>query len=177
MQVVCVLLVHIWDFLLTDFQLILLLAVLLLIVAGIAIVWLQSHDTRWRAGYAQYLESRERQLVGMIADSVGLFRDGIDPRHAPGIVVGQSALSTRYFGNVIPDTVSRYRLQNGDRYTLICQLARREAVIEMLEAAKLNGYNAVCDIQIDATDMGHTLNRAQRAMVIVTATGTAYRVV
>ncbi len=160
----------------TDWQVMLTLAVALLLAAGLLAIWLMSHDARWRARYAQYLESRERNLVGMIADSVGLFRDGIDESLPPGIVVGQSALSTRYFGNVIPDTVSKYHLQNGDRYTVLCQLARREAVIEMLESARLNGYNAVCNVRVEATDMGHTLNRAQRAMVIVTATGTAYRV-
>lgn len=142
----------------------------------LVLLWALSYDARWRARYAQYLEARESHLVGMIADSVALYRDGVDERHVPAIVVGQSALSTRYFGSVLPDLRSRYRLTTEDRYAMLCQLARREALINMLEQARSIGCTAVCDVKIDSADLGHTLNRAQRAMIVITATGTAYRV-
>lgn len=160
----------------SDWGWVLLLSGMLTAFVLLGVVWLQTYDSRWRARYTQMLEFREQQLVGMIADSVGLFRDGVDERTPPVVVVGQSALSARYYGNVLPDTRSKYHIQSGDHYTQLCQLARREAVIRMLESAQDAGFNAVCNVQIDATDMGHTFNRAQRAMVLITATGTAYRV-
>jgi uncharacterized protein YbjQ (UPF0145 family) len=159
-----------------DWPLILLCVALLVATALIAVIWLQTHDARWRARHAQALDARERELVGMIADGVGLFRDGVDEARTPCVVVGESALSTRYFGPILPDTRSKFRLQSADAYAMLCQLARREAVVRMLEAARSGGFNAVCDVSIEATDVGHALNRAQRAMVVVTATGTAYRV-
>ncbi len=151
---------------------------LAIFIGGIVllVIWVQSYDSRWRARYAQALAARENELVGMIADSVGLYRDGIDETRPPDVVVGQSALSARYYSNVLPDTRAKYHILNADHYTQICQLARREAVIRMLESARDMGCNAVCNVQIDSTDMGHTLNRAQRAMVMITATGTAYRI-
>jgi uncharacterized protein YbjQ (UPF0145 family) len=159
-----------------DWPVILTAVAMLVAVVCVGLIWLQTHDARWRARYAAWIASRERAMVGMIADSVGLYRDGLDEKAEPRIVVGQSALSTRYFGGLLPDTRSRLELHESDRYATLCQLARREAVVQMLEAAHAAGFNAVCNVQIDSADVGHTLNRAQRAMVIVTATGTAYRV-
>lgn len=152
------------------------IACALAMVVILLFVWVVSYDARWRARYAQYLEARESHLVGMIADNVALYRDGVDEAHAPSIVVGQSALSTRYFGSVLPDFRSKYHLTTADRYAMLCQMARREALINMLEAASTRGCRAVCDVKIECVDLGHTLNRAQRAMIVVIATGTAYRV-
>jgi len=139
---------------------------------GLAAWWAGSYDARWRARYEQELAAREELLAGMIADSSGLFREQCEERIVPGIVVGESALSARYFGNLLPD---RTHASPGTRYTLLSQLARREAVIRMLEAARRAGYNAVCDVKIEAADMGSAINANQRAMVLITAIGTAYR--
>jgi uncharacterized protein YbjQ (UPF0145 family) len=149
-------------------------ALLLLAFAGWR--WLTSREERWRARYSQQLGRRESELTGMIADAVGLFRDGIDEQMAPSVVIGQSVLWTPYFNSVFPDTSSRHKINCEQQHGELCRLARREAVVRLLESARDAGFNAVCDIHIDSADIGHTLNASQRAMVVITAVGTGYRV-
>jgi uncharacterized protein YbjQ (UPF0145 family) len=148
----------------------------LLLVAFAGWRWLTSREERWRARYSQQLGRRESELTGMIADAVGLFRDGTDEQLAPSIVMGQSVLWTPYFNSVFPDTSSRHKITCEEQHGELCRLARREAVVRLLESARAAGFNAVCDIHIDSADLGHTLNASQRAMVVITAVGTGYRV-
>lgn len=148
--------------------------IVLLLAALVLWRWLTGRSERWQAAFADQLAQREALLADIVADGVGLFRDGVDEKTTPEIVVGQSALWTDYFNSVLPDASTRYKLADQDRYADLCRLARREAVVRLLENARTAGFNAVCDVCVESTDMGHTLNAAQRAMVVVTATATAY---
>ena len=149
----------------------------LLLLAFTGWQWLTSREERWRARYSQQLGQRESEVAGMIADAVGLFRDGTDEQLAPSIVMGQSVLWAPYFNDLFPDASSRHKITHEEKHGELCRLARREAVVRLLENARDAGFNAVCDIHIDSADLGHTLNAAQRAMVVITAVGTGYRVV
>ena len=55
--------------------------------------------------------------------------------------------------------------------------ARREATLRMLESAKAQGYNAVCNVRFGGTDIGGNTSaggKKANQMAIVAVSGTAY---
>ena len=55
--------------------------------------------------------------------------------------------------------------------------ARREATLRMLESAKAQGYNAVCNVRFGGMDIGGNTSaggKKANQMAIVAVSGTAY---
>lgn len=61
-------------------------------------------------------------------------------------------------------------------YASLMQRARREAVLRLIEQAKSEGYNAICNIRLDSADIGGTSTTKHGSiMVSVIGSGTAYQ--
>lgn len=61
-------------------------------------------------------------------------------------------------------------------YLSLVERARREAILRVLEEARRQGYNAVCNIRLVASDIGGSAHqRKGAAMVTLIASGTAYQ--
>ena len=61
-------------------------------------------------------------------------------------------------------------------YQKLLLRARREALVRLLEQARSQGYNAVCNVRLDAADVGGTSGGRGTTMAGIMATGTAYYV-
>ncbi len=100
------------------------------------------------------------------------------PAHAPGspvpqFVVAEAALSSDYFRSFI---ASIRRLFGGEMksFHALLQRARREATQRVIEQAQSHGYNAICNLRLDAADVGGNSKRKGAAMVCIIASATAY---
>jgi uncharacterized protein YbjQ (UPF0145 family) len=59
-------------------------------------------------------------------------------------------------------------------YLSLIERARREAVLRLAERARAEGYNAVCNIRMETSDIGGVSKGGKMAMVTLIASGTAY---
>ncbi len=56
----------------------------------------------------------------------------------------------------------------------LMERARREAIQRLVEQAQARGYNALCNVRLDAVDIGGALSKNGAKMVSIVATATAY---
>ena len=89
------------------------------------------------------------------------------------MVRGEAVIATDYLKtflarirNILGGEVKSYR-------SLMLR-ARREAILRMLEQARQQGYDAVCNVRLNTADIGGMATRRRAAMVEIFATGTAY---
>ncbi len=95
---------------------------------------------------------------------------------APVLVVAEVVIASDYFKTWITSLKKLLGGELGSFLTLVDR-ARREAVLRVVEQAKAQGYNAVCNIRLDTADIGGAAKGGNKAaaMVAVMASGTAYR--
>lgn len=141
-----------------------------LLVAAWILFW------RYRNSLASMLEldDREGRLGYILLDNINLYREGVALMPVPQIVVSQSYFVKSYFGSILPDLRSKL-FHFVVPHEMLVNRARRRVIVQLLEQAEQMGFNAVCNLQIEMTDVGASFNASQRAMVIITATGTGYR--
>ena len=62
-------------------------------------------------------------------------------------------------------------------YNRMMERARRESILRLIEAAKQQGYNAICNVRLETADIGGSAASPQNnrpAMAAIQATATAY---
>jgi uncharacterized protein YbjQ (UPF0145 family) len=92
---------------------------------------------------------------------------------APQLVVAEAAVSSDYFRSFL---AGLRRLFGGElkAYHALMQRARREATQRVIEQSQALGYNAICNLRLDAADVGGTAKGRGAAFVCVMASATAY---
>lgn len=92
----------------------------------------------------------------------------------PRLVVAEVTLSSDYFRSFL---ASLRRLFGGEvkSFHSLLQRARREATQRVIEQARHMGYNAICNLRLDAADIGGNSKGRGAAIVCIYATATAYR--
>ena len=101
------------------------------------------------------------------------------PGHAaPGgvLVTGESVVSSDYFKTFV---ATLKKIIGGELTTLqtLMTRARREALLRMVESARGQGFDAICNARIETVDIGGAGVNTQKVMTMATvvASGTAYR--
>jgi uncharacterized protein YbjQ (UPF0145 family) len=125
------------------------------------------------------LDQREQALANMWVTNLKSFPNGVDPSSLPPkLVTGEVALATDYLKSFL---ASLKNLFGGEvrSYLSLASRARREALCRMLESAREQGYNAVCNVRFGAADIAGASdqsNAEKQGMVVVAgmASGTAY---
>ncbi|MFO0831338.1 MAG: heavy metal-binding domain-containing protein [Phycisphaerales bacterium] len=123
------------------------------------------------------LEAREASTRHMLVTGSRLFPGGAQSAAAPCMVVGHACIASDYFKTFL---AGLRKIIGGEMRTYegLCNRARREAMLRMVEQARSLGYDAVCNVRLDGADIGKAgENKGNRGitMVAVMATGTAYR--
>lgn len=92
---------------------------------------------------------------------------------APQLIVAEAALSSDYFRSFL---ASLRRLFGGEvkSFHNLLQRARREATQRVIEQARQLGYNAICNLRLDAADIGGNTKGRGAAIVCIIASATAY---
>lgn len=119
------------------------------------------------------LEQREAASRDVLVTDLRHFPGGISG--VPQMVVGETVVASDYLKSFL----ARIRNIFGGEvrsYQSMMDRARREATMRMVERAREQGYDAVCNVRMYTSDLaGHPGSRQKRPMVVIYATGTAYR--
>ena len=94
----------------------------------------------------------------------------------PTVVCGEAVIASDGFKSWL---FGLKNLVGGESKTFVrlFDRARREATLRMLESAKAQGYNAVCNVRFGGTDIGGNTSaggKKANPMAIVAVSGTAY---
>jgi uncharacterized protein YbjQ (UPF0145 family) len=92
---------------------------------------------------------------------------------APTIVYGEVVIASDYLKSFL----SRLRKIFGSElrsYNSLLVRARREVLQQLVERARENGYDAICNVRLDTVDVAGTSKRRGAAMVAMLASATAY---
>ncbi|MCH7791413.1 MAG: heavy metal-binding domain-containing protein, partial [Planctomycetes bacterium] len=121
------------------------------------------------------LSRREERVRDVFVSDIGSFPGGVDPTTDAAMVMGETVIATDYFKSFLAKLRKVFGGELGAYRSLMVR-ARREAVVQMLEQAKRQGCDAVCNVRLDPADLGGTGVRSRgMTTVAIVATGTAYR--
>jgi uncharacterized protein YbjQ (UPF0145 family) len=119
------------------------------------------------------LRRREHELADMLVTNLKSFPGGVDSGAGSLMVQGEAAIATDYMKTFL---AGLRKVVGGElrSYRSLMLRARREAVLRMLEQARSEGYDAVCNVRLDTANISG-ISRRRPPVVEMLATGTAYR--
>jgi uncharacterized protein YbjQ (UPF0145 family) len=123
------------------------------------------------------LAQREAALAHMQVHS---FKRPLTPSaepHTPALVCGEAVIASDAFKSWASGLRNIFGGE-AKNYGLLYQRSRREATLRMLEAARQQGFDAVCNVRYDSVDIGgNAVRPSNKALPMATclASGTAYR--
>jgi len=121
------------------------------------------------------LEMREQNMADMFVTQVKYFSDVATQGNAPQIIFGEAVISTDYLKTFLSGWKGIF---GGEmiNYGRLLERARREATLRILEQARREGYNAVCNMRYETADLAGIVQgkKAKAVSVAVLACGTAY---
>ncbi len=123
------------------------------------------------------LEQREADLADIRVDTLRHPTNPSAEPHTPALVCGEAVIASDAFKSWASG-LRNFFGGEAKNFGLLYQRSRREATLRMLEAARSQGFNAVCNVRYDSTDIGgNALRPANQAAPMATcvASGTAYR--
>jgi uncharacterized protein YbjQ (UPF0145 family) len=119
---------------------------------------------------------REAALSGLRVSTLSGFPGGAGPK-APKMIVANVCYSLDYFLSWISGL---RKLFGGEMkaYRRLAERARREALLRLLEEAKREGYDGVCNVRFELADIGYNPNSGKRGVVRIEiiASATAYQI-
>lgn len=123
------------------------------------------------------LAQREADLADMQVTSLKQPSNLSAEPHTPVLVCGEAVIASDAFKSWAS---SLRNLFGGEakNFGRLYQRSRREATLRMLEEARRQGFNAVCNLRYDSVDIGGSaVNSAKQALPVATcmASGTAYK--
>ena len=122
------------------------------------------------------LEKREAATCDMIATQVKSFPGHVPGPTPPQMIVAEVVIATDYLKSFLAGIRNFFGGQIGSYQTMLVR-ARREALLRILEQARRQGYNAVCNVRLETADIGgNSATAGKRGMVMATilASATAY---
>ncbi len=121
------------------------------------------------------LQQREEAMRDILLSDLKRFPGGADGKRTPSMVVGQVVIATDYLKTFIANIK---HILGGElkTYDKLLERARREAICRMMEQARQLGYDAVCNIRIEFSNIGSNTGNRKHEMVTVEAMayGTGY---
>ena len=134
----------------------------------------------WIAGrtaerrHLRSLHRREQELADMMISNVKTFTGDADAQKGATMVLGEAVIATDYLKSFLAKI---RKILGGElkSYESLMQRARREAMLRMLYRARELGYDAVCNVRLDPSDIGGATQRRGAVLVAICATGTAYK--
>jgi uncharacterized protein YbjQ (UPF0145 family) len=123
------------------------------------------------------LAQREAALADMQVDTLKHPSNPSPDPHTPALVYGEAVIASDAFKSWATGLRNIFGGE-AKNFGLLYQRSRREATLRMLEEARRQGFNAVCNVRHTSTDIGgNAVRPANKALPMATclASGTAYR--
>lgn len=116
---------------------------------------------------------REQEMADMVVSDIKTFPGGAKDGPRATLVAGQVVIATDYLKTWLAN-IRKFFGGELKSYESLMDRARREAVLRMLEEARGQGFDAVCNLRLGFADIGGVSGMKRAAMVEVFAYGTAY---
>lgn len=122
------------------------------------------------------LEREESALQGVLTSTVRTYPGGGDPGVPPAIVAANVVISADYLMSFLA-TLKKIIGGRIKPYERVIERARREATVRILREAESLGFDAVCNVRLETTDLLSSRGKKKNgmAMASVYAYGTAYK--
>ena len=119
------------------------------------------------------LQQREDQQADCFVTQIKSFPNAAPGELPPRMVVAEVVIATDYLKSFLAKLRNIFGGEVRSYQSLLVR-ARREASLRILEEARRQGYNAVCNLRFDTADVGGSSTAQRVAMVAIIASGTAY---
>lgn len=120
------------------------------------------------------LTRREAELSNMLITDLKSFPGGAEIGSHATMVMGQVVIGSDYLKTFLAKLRNIFGGEVGSFVSLM-ERARREALLRMMQEAQDRGYDAVCNVRYETSNIGAAMGRRGMAMVEVFVYGTAYR--
>lgn len=123
------------------------------------------------------LAATEMELEDVLSSTVRTYPGGVDVRREPTLVAANVVISADYLMSFLA-TLKKIIGGRIGSYERVIERARREATVRILREAQSQGYDAVCNIRLETTDLIGSRNKNKKkaaAMASVYVYGTAYK--
>jgi uncharacterized protein YbjQ (UPF0145 family) len=132
-------------------------------------------------GYAERrhirsLQQREAATRDMLVTQIKSFPGHVPGTNSPQVILAEVVIASDYLKTFLAGIRSFFGGEVGSYQTLLDR-ARREATQRILEQARRQGYNAVCNLRLETADIGGnsvTQGKNRMVMAAILASGTAY---
>lgn len=125
--------------------------------------------------HIRHLDAREQQLSQMLATQVKTYPAAVTSSQPPTLLVAECIIATDYLKSFL---AALRNIFGGEvrSYQSLLTRARREATLRILEQAREQGYNAICNLRLETADIGGSVTQTKRGavMVAILASATAY---
>ncbi len=122
------------------------------------------------------LAAHERDMASMLVTDLRSFPGALGGRGAtPVLVTGEAVVATDYFKSF---AAKLRKILGGElrSYQTLMDRARRQAMVNMLRAARDAGFDAVCNVRMETAGIGGAgMESRGMTTVAMMAWGTAYR--
>ncbi len=119
------------------------------------------------------LQCREEQQADCFVTQIKSFPNAAPEEPPPRMVVAEVVIASDYLKSFLAKLRNIFGGEVRSYQSLLVR-ARREASLRILEEARRQGYNAVCNVRFDTADVGGSTSTNRSAMVAIIASGTAY---
>ncbi|HEY3394536.1 MAG TPA: heavy metal-binding domain-containing protein [Lacipirellulaceae bacterium] len=129
-------------------------------------------------GYAERkhlrsLASREATNGDFFVSQVRTFPDAVAAGAPPTIVFGEVTIASDYLKSFLSGLRKIFGGELRSYHSLTVR-ARREALQQLVESARAQGYNALCNVRMDSADIAGNSKRRSMPMVAILASATGY---
>ena len=129
-------------------------------------------------GYAERkhlrnLAAREATNGDFFITQVKTFPDVVALGAPPNIVFGEVAIASDYLKSFLSGLRKIFGGELRSYHSLLVR-ARREALQQLVERAREQGYNAICNVRLESADVGGNSKARRMPMVAIVGTATAY---
>ena len=119
------------------------------------------------------IEHREAATADVLVTQLKTFPHRVRGDLEPALFMGEAVIGTDYLKSFIARIHNIFGGQITSYQSLLTR-ARREALLRIVEAARQQGYNAVCNVRLETADIGGNSMTRKVAMVAIIASATAY---
>jgi uncharacterized protein YbjQ (UPF0145 family) len=122
------------------------------------------------------LEKRETAMRDMTVTQIKSFPGYLPGSPTPQMIVAEAVIATDYLKSFLANLRNIFGGQIDSYQTMLIR-ARREATLRILEQARQQGYNSICNLRLDTADVGGnsvTAGKQGMVMAAILASATAY---
>lgn len=120
------------------------------------------------------LAEREAANGDFLVSQLREFPNAARQSMPPTLVVGEVVIASDYLKSFLSRLRKIFGGEMRSYYSLAVR-ARREVLQQLVEQARAQGYNAICNVRFESADVGGNSKRGRTPMVAILAHATAYQ--